>query len=361
VKPVHVVGATGYTGSLVVRSLLRREIPLVAIARDRGKLAALAAEVGQGLETRVADVTRPADLASLFEGAGAVINTVGPFSRYGEAVVQAAIDQGVHYVDTTGEQAFQRNVYRRFHRAAVARRIVVLTGHAFEFALSAFGAALLHERVGPLAAVASYYRVRGFRPSHGTAASAIDTMAGDFVVYRDGNLVPPEPRFAPRRVRLPGESEPVLAIEAPGGDVVMLAADIQTLRMASCNVVFEGAGARLAALVGGFRALAGPRPFQVVSSLAERLGRSMSEPTEAERRAVQWTVWVDALSPTGTHLFRVDGSDVYGISAELVTLAAAWLAEGRGRDIGVLSSGRALDPVASLDALADQGVRWQLS
>jgi short subunit dehydrogenase-like uncharacterized protein len=360
VKPIYVVGATGYTGSLVVEALRRRDVPLVAVARDERKLADLEKRLGCKLEKRRADVTRPEDLVGLFEGAGAVINTVGPFARYGEAVVEAAIEAGAHYVDTTGEQSFQRRVYERFHRAAIGKRIAVVTGHAFEFAISAFGAALLHKRVGPVVGVSSYHRVRGFRPSRGTFASALDMLGRDFVVYRDGNLVEPEIRFTPKQIRLPGEAEELSAIEVAGGDVVMLALDIQPLRMASCHVVFDGTAARFTALLSGLRGKTGPAPFSVLARYANTLRNGVREPTPSERQRVEWTVWVDALSESGAHVFRAQGRDVYGISAELVTLAAIWLAEGRGLDIGVLSSGRALDPVASLDALAEAGVSWDL-
>lgn len=359
-KPIYVVGATGFTGSLVIETLLRREVPFVAIARDRDKLARLEQKLGTKFDSRIADVTAPADLAGLFEGAGAVINTAGPFAKQGEAVVEAAIDQGVHYLDTTGEQSFQRRVYERFHRAAIGKRVTVVTGHSFEFALSAFGAALLHKRIGPIAAVASYYRVNSFRPSQGTFASGLDIMAREFVTYRDGKLTEPEPHFRPKRIRLPGETKDIRAVEVAGGDVVMLAADIQELLMASCHVVFPEPAASGMALLSGLRAKLGPRPFRHLAKLSGTLARGLRQPTPEERARAEWTVWVDSLSASGTHVFRAQGKDIYGTTAEIISLGAIWLAEGRGQDTGVLSSGRALDPVASLDALTEVGLTWAL-
>jgi hypothetical protein len=43
-------------------------------------------------------------LTELFDGAKVVCNMVGPFSSYGHEVVQACINAGCHYLDTTGEQ-----------------------------------------------------------------------------------------------------------------------------------------------------------------------------------------------------------------------------------------------------------------
>jgi len=48
--------------------------------------------------TRV-DVTDESALAGLFSGAGAVLNTVGPFFRLGPPVLRAAIRAGCHYLD----------------------------------------------------------------------------------------------------------------------------------------------------------------------------------------------------------------------------------------------------------------------
>jgi NAD(P)-dependent dehydrogenase (short-subunit alcohol dehydrogenase family) len=78
---IIVFGATGYTGRLVSEQLVARgQRPLLA-ARDRGRVEALAAELG-GLDSAVADVSRPADLAALVEAGDVLVSTVGPFVRW---------------------------------------------------------------------------------------------------------------------------------------------------------------------------------------------------------------------------------------------------------------------------------------
>ena len=52
------------------------------------------------------DVEDPASLQDGFKDISVVLTTVGPFRRYGAPVVQAALDAGIHYVDTTAEQPF---------------------------------------------------------------------------------------------------------------------------------------------------------------------------------------------------------------------------------------------------------------
>ena len=116
-KPVVVYGASGYTGRLVCEYLRQYEIPFVAAGRNAERLAEIMQKV-PGIETadyEVRAVDHDTDaLTKLFEGSSVVCNTVGPFEYLGEPVVQAALNAGCHYLDTTGEPAFMglaRNEY----------------------------------------------------------------------------------------------------------------------------------------------------------------------------------------------------------------------------------------------------------
>src|SRR4051794_21998303 len=117
--PARIVlfGATGYTGDLTARALVARGHRPVLAARNAERVAALAGELG-GLETGVADVARPDSIRALLEPGDVLISTVGPFARWGEAAVTAAIGAGAHYLDSTGEPPFIREVFERHGPAA---------------------------------------------------------------------------------------------------------------------------------------------------------------------------------------------------------------------------------------------------
>lgn len=107
-KPVVVYGASGYTGRLVCEYLRQYGIGFTAAGRDGAKLTTSMESHVPGIETadyEIAEVTHDtAALTKLFTGSRVVLNTVGPFSKYGPEVVEASLQAGVHYTDTTGEQ-----------------------------------------------------------------------------------------------------------------------------------------------------------------------------------------------------------------------------------------------------------------
>src|SRR3954469_23222982 len=125
-------GATGYTGDLTARALVARGQRPVLAARNPERVVALAAELG-GLETGVADVSQRASIRALLKPGDVLISTVGPFSRWGEAAVTAAVDAGAHYLDSTGEPPFIREVFERHGPAAAKAGPRLVTGFGQEW------------------------------------------------------------------------------------------------------------------------------------------------------------------------------------------------------------------------------------
>ena len=106
-KPAVVYGASGYTGRLVCEYLRELNVPFIAAGRDAARVQAVMDKV-PGIETASYEVVgvehSVAALTKLFTGASVVLNTVGPFAKFGHEVVQAALAAKCHYTDPTGEQ-----------------------------------------------------------------------------------------------------------------------------------------------------------------------------------------------------------------------------------------------------------------
>lgn len=107
-KPVIVYGASGYTGRLVCEYLREYGVPFIAAGRSAEKLNAAIKSNVAGIETADYEVVEVAHtteaLTQLFTGASVVLNTVGPFAKFGPEVVHACLAAKCHYTDTTGEQ-----------------------------------------------------------------------------------------------------------------------------------------------------------------------------------------------------------------------------------------------------------------
>ena len=129
---IVVFGATGYTGDLVSRALVQRGAHPVLAARNEARVRALAEELG-GLEWAVADVERPDTVRALVERGDVLVSTVGPFARWGEPAVQAAIAAGAHYLDSTGEGSFIRDVFERFGPGAQAAGCGLVTAFGYDW------------------------------------------------------------------------------------------------------------------------------------------------------------------------------------------------------------------------------------
>jgi uncharacterized protein YbjT (DUF2867 family) len=77
-RPLAVLGATGYTGRLVVDHARELGLPLRLVGRRRSALEGLARD---GEEIRVADARQEAELIEAFDGSFAVASTAGRSSR----------------------------------------------------------------------------------------------------------------------------------------------------------------------------------------------------------------------------------------------------------------------------------------
>jgi len=98
---VLIYGATGYTGELIAREAVRRGLGPIVAGRTASKVQQLADDLG--VEGRVFDLADPIAVRTGLRDVTVVLNVAGPFAVTAAPLLEAALELGVHYLDTTAE------------------------------------------------------------------------------------------------------------------------------------------------------------------------------------------------------------------------------------------------------------------
>jgi short subunit dehydrogenase-like uncharacterized protein len=363
---IVVYGATGMTGTLVAEELYRRGFDLVLAGRDRGRLAALSDTLG-GLPIRQAHVHDPAALEAALAGAKVVVSCAGPFLVVGEPVLRAAIAAGAHYLDTSGEQAFLREMYERYDSRARKAGVSAVSGFAFEVALgdwaAARAAALVHAAAGagddePVDEVAIGYAVSHLHPSAGTVQSAIASLARPGLVWQEDRWERAAPGGRARAFVYPPPFGTREAVRFPSGEVVTVPRHVAARRVETFLAFGEGsplarAAARAAGLVGPLLPVLAASPL---GALVRARAGAMAAPDPARRGETTFAVVAEASHKFHRARVSLSGTDIYGLTASIVAGGVAHLTTGTANPPrGVLAPSELMDPVEALAELVGEG------
>ena len=361
--PIAVYGATGYTGKLVARELARRDLDFVLSVRSAGKLRALASDLGGDPPVRPASLDDRDALRHVLGDCAAVINCAGPFMRYGEPVVRAAVETGTHYVDTTGEQPFMQFIYERLDDAAKAAEVAVVPAVGFDYVPGDLISALAARGLEPLSEVVIAYAAQGFAATRGTLHSGLEMLRSGGLEYRDGALRPVG--WRPRRVHFtfPEPIGRLAMLPYPTGEVLTVPRHTRTRNVVT--LINAGVAAPpgmpedLVPLTQPALALALHTPAKALADLA--IDRLPEGPSEEQRRAARFTIVVIARGEDGrTGRGLVSGGDVYGLTAVTAVHSAVMMADSGYDRAGALSPASAFEPLEFLNYLGDHGVSFEL-
>jgi len=324
-RPLAVLGATGYTGRLVVERARELELPLRLVGRRREALERLARP---GEEIRVADARHKQELIAAFDGAFAVASTAGPFLELGTKPVGAAIAVGAHYLDSSGEQEFARTVYEGFGDSAEERGLVLLTSFGFDYVPGDFAAWLAAEELEePVDEIVVAYATSGQVTSAGTRTTIGHVMSQRLVAWDDG-LVPSRFGKTTRVVRFPFGERTVVAWA--GTEPLTVPRHTRVHRVRSYL-----RAPRAAAYGGLVGSLVGP--------LVRMSGRVGGDPAPDKRQQNRWTVVAEATRGPRRRRATLAGTDTYGVAALLLACGADALRSGEARAVGACAPAQAFD------------------
>lgn len=179
-----IYGANGYTGTLVAREAVKRGMKPVLGGRDKSAIAQLAGELG--LEYRCFRLEDPVRICRALSGMKLVLHCAGPFSMTSQPMVEACLEEGVHYLDITGEIDVFAAIHRLHDRARRAD-VVLLPGSGFDVVPSDCLAASLVNAL-PAATKLRLAFEAGGGPSPGTAKSSVEGLKKGGRIRRNGKL-----------------------------------------------------------------------------------------------------------------------------------------------------------------------------
>lgn len=340
---VAVFGAAGHTGRFVVAELVRRGIVPIAIGRD---IAALnAAKFAQGkVMCRQASVEDIASLDRALEGAGAVINCAGPFLETADALVNAALRAGIHYLDVSAEQPSVRAMLDKYDGAAREAGVAVIPAMGFYGGFADLLATALIKHpvgepigdwvgdgagVGEWAALDTIDVMIGldsWHPTRGTRITGAKNTEQRMVVA-GGRLAPVASPRAERDWEFGGALGRHAMVEVPFSEIILIERHLKTAELHTYL-------SRIA--LDDVRDAATPAP-----KAADETGRSLQ----------RFTVDVVATRDGSTRRMRAQGRDIYAFSGSLVCEVVERLLEGNFRSVGAQPPGVILDAQAILSAL----------
>jgi short subunit dehydrogenase-like uncharacterized protein len=213
---IVVLGATAFTGGLSCRHLaktygINKEVKWAIAGRSQTKLDKfkqdLADELGMkellSVETIIVDTSIPATLTKLVEQTRVVATTAGPYTLYGNSVVEFCAKFGSHYVDITGEVDWVQAMVSQWQETAQesGAKMISFCGHdsiPWDLSVMKLQDVLREESNDDLTSVTFWNESRGMAPG-GTLATAF--------VYLEGKAIKaPRAEFDPF-LRLPDGSK----------------------------------------------------------------------------------------------------------------------------------------------------------
>jgi len=338
---IVIFGATGYTGRLTVEALIARGARPVLAARDPVKLGRLADELGGDIETQIADVSRPESVRSLVDEGDVLVATVGPFAKWGEAAARAAIAQGAHYLDSTGEPPFIRRVFEEYGPEAERAGIGMVTAFGYDWVPGNLAGALALREAGPEAVRVDtgYFATGASDFSGGTKASLAGVLTEPSFAFRGGGLRTVRSADRHRKFVVRGREMP--AVTVGSSEHFALPRVREGLRDVNAYLGWFGSLSRPMQVFSavGSVAFRAPGSRAAVAKLTDRFVRGSTGGPSAEERARAGSHIVgEAYDAGGRRLSEVhlSGADGYSFTAGMLAWGAEQAATGKLRGSGAL-------------------------
>lgn len=340
--PVVVYGASGYTGRLVIEFLREYCIPFVAAGRNRERVEE-ALKYIPGIESadyQVAEVEHTVEaLTALLKGKKVICNTVGPFARYGETVMEAALAAECHYLDTTGEQAWMLDMQEKYHEKFKQAGLVCSPSTAYMYTVSDIAARVCLETPGVDSLDIRMHTVG--TPTVASTQSVVDMCRNKSYSLQDHQLVEYEEAFELTPLAVPGSGTVLSGTQWGGGSHVVFFKN--DMRVRNCNLVlapsFQGMLKTLKELELAYKVQLQWLPDEMQCQVLDQLAGGVQS-TMPPRENRQFNRFVDWCYGRGNNVAvscQITGACSYQVTGLLQAYAAKRLIKEAPSKAGFLS------------------------
>ncbi|KAK5695119.1 hypothetical protein LTR17_024592 [Elasticomyces elasticus] len=202
---IAVYGATGYTGSLIVAELVRRNIATLILGRN-----------GQD--------------------AAPMISCVAPFTQLGFHVLEAAILARCNYIDTSGEQRWIQRVFDEYGPRAAAAGIVCIHPATDDTVTGDLVVGLVAKELDTVESLVVHYGFFDVDMSRGTMKSLCALMQTPSLLWREGRWRE-QANSTLGDVRFPATADKQASFQFPGAELIAMHRDLPAKKMhATVNI-----------------------------------------------------------------------------------------------------------------------------
>jgi hypothetical protein len=340
--PIVVYGASGYTGRLTIEFLREYSIPFIAAGRS-GKRIEEALKVIPGIENAVYEIAEvehtEAALAALLQGRKVICNTVGPFARFGETTIAAALKAGCHYLDSTGEQAWMLEMADKYDHAFREAGLICAPSTAYMFTVSEIAARVCLETPGVDSLDIRVY-CQG-TPTVASTQSVFDLVRNDSYKLVDHELVQYD-EIEYQDVALPGSGDIVRGTQWGGGSHVVYFRNDGRVR--NCNLVLamknQNIWKGIAELEKAYKVQLQWLDYEQLIPILDKLAAEIqgSMPPRENRHYNRFVDWCHGRGNNVEVSCQITGNNSYQITGLLQAYVAMRLARGTPSKTGFISA-----------------------
>lgn len=309
---ILVYGSYGYTGKLIVEEFLRRNAKITLAGRNQAKLKTQAEKTSLPYLCFEINDT---ELGGKINGFKTVLNCAGPFENTSLTLAKACIENGINYLNVTGEFEVIEEL-SLLDKQARQNGCVVLPGVGFDVAPSDCLFAFGHSKISGAHRARLSLSFSG-RPSRGTLRTAHEQFKKGGIIRTRGVLS--KSRIARKSYKVNFNDKSRTCVAIPWGDVssAYYSVKIPNIEVYLALPVFYALLAKAAGLLQG---ILRHRPFSsMISAYIERLPEG---PTQEEREKGSCRLYLTLFDLGSRKSFLLKTPEPYTLTAQIAADAA---------------------------------------